>query len=373
MTGRERLERMIDGKPTDRVCMATLANDKTRSIMPPEWRDIPILEFYRKLGIDHMQLGDFALKPEQCPKVPFIRKCGYTTTVENKGEIQITRYTMNGKTLEMHYKDGHPIKYPIADEDDLELFCEMWESVEVTERTGEDLEQSKESYKRIDEEIGDMGIYVPRVGSSGVQRLLEFETGIENFYYLLEDAPELVERAIEAVQRERQKIYEALAKHVDCKTIIPIENTSTTMISPKIYRKYTLPHMQKYAETMHKYGKKAIIHMCGHLNDLLPELKEVNLDGIHAFTVPPVGNCTYDAVLDALGDNLVLFSNFDPDILRSKTLTVEEKRKHIKDRLSPRVLAGNFSFGASADGMPTPISHFELIRDAIFEFGVKNR
>ena len=50
MTGRERMERLIDGLPIDRVPISTLADDITRSQLDPEWRDIPILEFYRKLG-----------------------------------------------------------------------------------------------------------------------------------------------------------------------------------------------------------------------------------------------------------------------------------------------------------------------------------
>ena len=247
----------------------------------------------------------------------------------------------------------------------------MWESVEVIEKTGAELEESLASYARMDELLGDMGVFTPIVDPSAVQQMLEYESGVVNFYYLLEDAPELMERTIEAIQRQRQKIYELLAKHIPCKTIIPVENTSTSMISPALYRKYTLPHMQKYAETMHKYGKKAVIHMCGHLGALLPELKEVGLDGIHALTEPPVGTCTYEMALDALGEDLVVLTGFDATVMRDKNKTLEEKRQCIKDTLRPRVVAGNFSFGAGADGRVTPIEHFEIIRDAVLEFGKK--
>ena len=371
MTGRERLERMIDGLPTDRVCLSTLVDDITRSKMAPEWKDIPVLEFYRKLGYDHLQFGNYGL-PEQLRFIPpYTIRCGYTTEREQHGDITIDRRIMDGQSLEIHMKLSHPIKYPVNDEDELELLCRMWETVEVVEKTGTELEESLASYARVDAAIGDMGIYVPTVSQSGVQHMLEYESGIENFYYLLEDAPELLEKTVELIQQQRQKIYELLAKHIPCKTIIPVENTSTTMISPSLYRKYTLPHMQKYAETMHKYGKKAIIHMCGHLGALLPELKEVGLDGIHALTEPPVGTCTYEMALDALGDDLVVFTSFDATIMRDKTKTWEEKRQCIKNTLRERIVAGNFCFGAGADGRATPIEHFEVIRDAVLEFGVK--
>ena len=371
MTGRERMERLIDGLPIDRVPISTLADDITRSQLDPEWRDIPILEFYRKLGYDHLQLGNYGLPQELRYILPYTLKQGYLAKTEKRGDITVEMRIMDGRALEMHKKMTHPIRYPVNDEEDLELLCRMWESVEVIEKTGEALEKCLASYARLDAAIGDMGIFVPTVPQSSVQHMLEYETGVENFYYLLEDAPELMERTIEAIQRQRQKIYEIMAKHIPCKTIIPMENTSTTMISPALYRKYTLPHMQKYCETMHKYGKKAIIHMCGHLGALLPELKEVGLDGIHNLTEPPVGTCPYEMALDALGENLVVFGGFDATVLRDKHRTPEEKRQRIRDTLRPRIVAGNFAFGAGTDGRVTPMEHFQMILDVIQEFGKK--
>ena len=95
------------------------------------------------------------------------------------------------------------------------------------------------------------------------------------------------------------------------------------------------------------------------------------MDGIHALTQPPVGTCTYDQALDVLGDDLIVFSGFNATILRDKTKTAEEKRQCIRDTLTARVRAGNFCFGAGTDGRVTPLEHFELIRDAVFEFGRK--
>ena len=83
MTGRERIERMIDGLPTDRIPLATLADSITRSQMAPEWRDIPILEFYRKLGYDHLQFGNYGLPPELHFIPPYTIRKGYTSQREH--------------------------------------------------------------------------------------------------------------------------------------------------------------------------------------------------------------------------------------------------------------------------------------------------
>lgn len=86
MTGRERLERMIDNLPTDRVPLATLVDNITRSQMAPEWRDIPILEFYRKLGYDHLQFGNYGL-PQELHFIPPIPSAQTTSPKPKNGAM----------------------------------------------------------------------------------------------------------------------------------------------------------------------------------------------------------------------------------------------------------------------------------------------
>ena len=372
MTGRERLERTFDGLPVDRIPLTTLVDDITRKNMPDEYRNLTPIEFYRRMGYDVLQFGDYGMPEHLWTIPPYEIRTGYTVERETQGNVYIERRIMDGEALEIHISDNHPVKHPVTTEEELELLCRMWESVEVIELSGEALQKSLESYRRMDEAIGDIGIFTPTVDQSGVQHLLEYEMGLENFYYLLEDAPELVERAIEAVQKERRARYELLAKHLDfIKTVIPVENTSSLLISPKLYRKYSLPHMQEYAQIMHKYGKKAVIHMCGALLALLPELKEVGLDGIHGLTPPPIGTCPYEAALDALGEDLIVITTYGTEYLRDEALTDEEKRKCMEDTLTPRVKAGNFIFGLVSDGMETDLSLFTFVRDVNAEIGTK--
>jgi uroporphyrinogen-III decarboxylase len=50
--------------------------------------------------------------------------------------------------------------------------------------------------------------------------------------------------------------------------------------------------MRDYAEIIRSHGRRAFLHMCGHLRDLLPQLAELDYDAFEAFTSPPLGNCT---------------------------------------------------------------------------------
>ncbi len=372
MTGRERLERTIDGLPVDRIPITTILDETTRRAMPPEWRNISAFEFFRKAGYDQLQFGGMGLRDGEYTITPFRIKHAYTAEYEIRGNVRIERRTMDGKTLELHRRDDHPVKHPVTTEEELELVCKMYEADEVEELTGSELAASLASYDRVNDLMGDNGIYIPTVSPSGTQHMLEYECGLMAFYDLLDECPELMERTIEAIQRQRQRQYELLAKHLTfAKTIIPVENTSSLLISPDLYRKYTMPHMKKYVETMREYDKKAIIHMCGALKDLLPEFKEVGMDGIHALTPPPLGTCPFETALDVLGDDLVVLSAFDTSVLRDETLSREEKMASMRDTMSPRVKAGNFALGIGADGIETSMELFDLVRDAILEYGRK--
>lgn len=61
MTGRERITAVLNRQPTDHLCWTALCDETTRSAMPPEIREMPMLEFYRHLGCDIFQFGNFGL------------------------------------------------------------------------------------------------------------------------------------------------------------------------------------------------------------------------------------------------------------------------------------------------------------------------
>ena len=88
------------------------------------------------------------------------------------------------------------------------------------------------------------------------------------------------------------------------------ENTSTTMISPDFYERYSLAQIKAQADYIHSHGKKLILHMCGLLNDLLPLFKRAGIDGIHSVTPPPVGNTDFTRVYEVFGPNFPIQGRF---------------------------------------------------------------
>lgn len=367
MNGKERLMNIFQGKPADRVSWTTICDDITRSIMSPEYKDIPLNEFYQKIGCDILQFGLYGL-PEDARPVEYeiVNGVNESHSETSDGTYVRTR-TFNGKSLSEKHKNGHPLKYPVETAEELKVYLEMLESYRIEPQEA----GYKERCLRCEAVIGENGIYTPTFQPSPVQQLIEYDCGVEAFYNLLYDETELMERVIDALFTIRRREYETVAKKSPFLAAIAVENTSTAMISPEVYRKYSLNHMSEFVDIMHNHDKKAILHMCGHIYHLLPELKETGLDGIHALTTPEIGDCSFEAALDALGDDLIIIGLLDSGVFQSPYTTEEDIRDCVKKTLTPRLKESNFILAPVADGLPTDEWRFLAVKDAMEEYGKK--
>jgi hypothetical protein len=207
-------------------------------------------------------------------------------------------------------------------------------------------------------------MYVPTLDPSPVQYLLEYEMGPTNFYYLLSDHPHEVGELLAVMHSKRLKEYGILARRTPCEVVIPIENTSSTLISPTLYRDHSLPQVRDYVDILHQHGKKAVLHMCGHLNALLPAIRETGLDGINACTPPPVGATSYDNILDAYGEDFLLFGAIlCPLMFQNPAVGRDELHDFLEQLYTPRMRQANLVLWLQADGAPTPVDRFLAVRD----------
>lgn len=362
MTGRERLTNIIRSVPTDRVSWCTLVDDYTRSVMPENIRNLDIMDFYRYIGCDIFQFGNYGFSKTEGVKYPykFLTPDVIETQefVDKDGNDVVKRRTRWGDLTSICRKI-HPIKYPVQTIEDVRILTKIWTSASfIADETG-----CLESYAKMDRRIGDNGIFVPTTEPSPIQALLENEMGPENFYYMFTDYKEEMDELLTTMNKVRMQEYSIIAEKMPFCTCIPIENTSTSYISPAIYREYCVPVMRQFTETMHKNGKKAIIHMCGLVNDLLEDIKEIGLDGIHGLTPPSLGNTDFGHAMDVLGEKLMIIGCLDSAVFQSSTATPEEIRALLDRTVTPRLRESNYIMWATADGIPTPIEKFLVIQE----------
>ena len=184
--------------------------------------------------------------------------------------------------------------------------------------------------------------------------------GVQNFYYLLSDHPEEMEMLINTIHERELKAFEIMAQG-PCDIIILCENTSTFYISPEIYRKYNCPHVCDFVDIIHAAGKTAIIHMCGYVKNLLHQIKDTGLDGIHALTAPPIGDTPAELALDVISEDLIIIAAIPASVFLSGP--VEGIASALDELYTPRLRRANYSGGCGADGTRVPLERFQAFAD----------
>jgi len=220
--------------------------------------------------------------------------------------------------------------------------------------------------EHMEEMIGEHGIAAPTANPSPVQDFLQFEMGVAGFAYNLFDHPREMEQLMEAKHEKMKEMYEAMAAS-PAQVIMACENTSTTMISPDIYQRYSMKHMKDFADIVHKHNKTAMVHMCGLVHDILPFFKETGADGIDALCPPPMGDTEYDYAFSVLGDDVVILGSIHPSLWVN--VPKSEVEANIKVFLTDDLLDRNFVFCIGADGRSdVSLERFNMVGEIMQDY-----
>ncbi len=360
MTGRERLNAILRKQPKDRLSWAANVDGNSLSQLPGEMQKFNMIDFSRYLGADVFALNNGYTQhglrsPElRCPD--FLQQTdSCDPTDPNCPEIWSRKWTipkMKGELVRTCYK-GRTIKFPVDSIQAIRLYRKLWEGATYL------AQDDSISMKMLETLVGDDGVITRFWGPSTIPRLLEEDMGIENFYLLNFDYPDEMDGLIRIMHERELQAFEHLAAG-PWESATLCENTSTAYISPEIYEKYNMPHQRDFVNIMHRAGKPAILHMCGHLLALLDLIKETGCDGIHALTPPPTGNTPWEKALDVIGEDLVILSCLDPTVWVSGK--IEQIGPELDRLVTPRLREANFVLGIFADGIPVPLERFEAVQ-----------
>lgn len=373
MTGRERLTNIIDKKPIDKLAWTTLVDDKSRSAMPKEIREMPVLDFYRHIGCDVFQFGNYGLSRDVCfiPPASFVMADVKVEWEDRPNNINVKKLISPFGMLETVYQNWHPIEHPVKTLTDIEILTNIWKHAYYEKRNDEVV---NESWARVNSAIGDSGVYFQTLEPSPVQTLIEYEMGMMNFYGFLQDYEKEMNELLDVMHERRKQEYEITAEYSPAKEMLLVENTSSMLISPSLYRKYSVPQLRDYGEILRKHGKKMILHMCGHLKNLLQYVKETNPDGYNALTPPPIGDVSCEAGLDILGEDALLFGiPYDSSIFCSPVATPDTIKSGLDAMYSPRVRKANILMGVTADGLATELWRFIAVKEWMEKNGLLSK
>ncbi len=185
------------------------------------------------------------------------------------------------------------------------------------------------------------------VGSGGFAHFAEFLTwlmGYETLCVALCEQRDLVE----AIARRLNDHYEIfLARLLEFDRVKIVWGSDDmgfrmgTLISPDDMREFVLPGHKRMAEMSHAAGLPYILHSCGNLEAIMPDLlNDVKIDGKHSF------EDTIEKVTDnkaRYGDRLALLGGIDVDFMCRHDETAVRRR--VRETLDVCQPGGGYCLG----------------------------
>jgi len=209
------------------------------------------------------------------------------------GHVRYTRYIAPAGSLVMeeHFDEAsqswHPVRFPVTTPDDIGIMIRMYEDIRV-ERDEERLRRAREQAER----TGAKALTKDWVTTSGLMRWIEWIAGVENGHYFLADHEDEVVALFEAIHRVNLDKIDITYAESPADVLYLGENTSTTLASPDQYGRYCFPHIAEYARRAREADRLLVLHMCGCLKALLPDLAAAGAAAFEAFTSPTLGDTT---------------------------------------------------------------------------------
>jgi uroporphyrinogen-III decarboxylase len=198
--------------------------------------------------------------------------------------------------------------------------------------------------------------------------------GMDVLFLKMYDQPEFVDallaHLVDYYEEVSRRIFEAAAAAID---VFFIGNDFGTQrgpaMSPTLFRRFMLPHLQRLAGLGHDYGLKVMMHCCGGYAPLIPQMIEAGLDGLHAVQ-PSCEGMDLEVLKQTFGGRILFNGAIDSHyvLIRGTPSFVREETRKVLEIMKP---GGGYVAGASHDWIleETPVENVLAMFDAIREFG----
>jgi uroporphyrinogen decarboxylase len=195
----------------------------------------------------------------------------------------------------------------------------------------------------------------------------------DGLIYRMYDSPELVDavmtRTADYYLGVSRRIFEASGDAVDVFFIGNDFGAQTgPMISPKLFRRFILPHLKRLTDLGHDHGKIVLLHCDGSIRALIPDLIAIGVDGLQS--VQPL---CYGMELGQLkadfGRQITFMGGIDTQTLIEGS--AEEARQLTLSVLRTMMPQGGFIASPSHDYLlpETPVENVIVMYETIKQYG----
>lgn len=118
--------------------------------------------------------------------------------------------------------------------------------------------------------------------------------GMENYFIQMYENPELVgaltERIVDFYVEANDKFFEGLGNRADVMFIANDFGTQRDMIiSPELFHRFVFPSMKRLIAVGKKHNKKVMLHSCGSIYRIIPDLIDAGVDILHPIQAQAAG------------------------------------------------------------------------------------
>jgi uroporphyrinogen decarboxylase len=192
--------------------------------------------------------------------------------------------------------------------------------------------------------------------------------GLEPFCFALAEEPELIAEIFRRVGTIQCKVLRRVLKEAPIVAVWygdDLAYADSTMVSPRVYRKYLFPWMEELAKIAHDAGLPFIFHSDGKVWDVIPDLISVGVNALHPIEPKAMD---INVVKATFGDKLALIGNIDMNLLGLGT--PEQVREQVRQRIKDLGPGGGYAVGANPGiAHYVRLENYNAMRQAAFEFG----
>jgi len=281
----------------------------------PDWKTIPI--YAKEWGVEPTTEALSRYLNDDCRFV--MADDGYKLPTDR--EVISPLYSLDGIK---------PILAEVEDVSELEKF--NWPSADDCDFS--------EIYKKIDG-FGDKMVFTG-VWSPFFHMVADL-FGMEEYFIKMYENPAVVEAVTEKIVdyyiAANDKFFAGVGGRADVMFFGNDFGTQADMfVSPENFRKFILPSFKRLVNVGKKHGKKILLHSCGSIHRIIPDLIDAGVDALHPLQAQAKGMSADE--LSQYKNDLAFVGGIDAQsfFVNATPQEIEDEVKRVRDILGPNIV-----------------------------------
>lgn len=167
--------------------------------------------------------------------------------------------------------------------------------------------------------------------------------GMENYFIKMYECPEVVEalteRIVDYYVAANEKFFSQLGDRADVMFFGNDFGTQLDLfISPELFRKFVMPSFKRLIAVGKKYNKKIMLHSCGSIYRIIPDLIDAGVDVLHPIQAKAAGMSAQD--LKQFKNDLAFVGGIDAQtfFVNATPQQIRDEVHRVRDILGPNIV-----------------------------------